>query len=192
MSEQAASPLNNSIESKPGGPIVQDKVANAQLGEEKDCLDKKIDSASEGTVVGSAKLQGADNEDGKSDAGVNKEGDRAVEGAGNDVEGSKSESEAKAGENGESSKRKADDSNPGGRLSKAEKRQKRWEYQVAMKKRKRDHQKESKRAKAIAEGRDLEAEKMDVIERTKSGEGHAKREKVSEEEGTNDMYMFAA
>jgi hypothetical protein len=61
---------------------------------------------------------------------------------------------------------------------KALKRQRRWEEKLATKKRRKEHDKESKKAKAILEGRDLEKERREVELRTKNGEGRKRREKV--------------
>jgi len=56
------------------------------------------------------------------------------------------------------------------------KRQKRWENAMERKRRRKQQDKETKRAKALAEGRDLDEERRLLEERTKSGEGHRKRE----------------
>lgn len=62
---------------------------------------------------------------------------------------------------------------------KALKRQKRWDHKLVLKKRRKEHTKEAKRAQAVLDGRDMDDEKRDVEERTKDGEGHRRREKVS-------------
>ena len=58
------------------------------------------------------------------------------------------------------------------------KRQRRWEEKLAVKKRRKEHAREAKRAKAILDGRDVEKERLEVERRTKEGEGHKRREKV--------------
>jgi hypothetical protein len=50
---------------------------------------------------------------------------------------------------------------------------------LEVKKRRKEHQRESKRAKAILDGRDVEKERREIEERTKEGEGRKRREKVS-------------
>lgn len=56
------------------------------------------------------------------------------------------------------------------------KRQLRWERAMERKRRRKHQEKEVKRARAIAQGRDLEEERRLLEERTKSGEGHRRRE----------------
>lgn len=70
-------------------------------------------------------------------------------------------------------------SSPPAPLSKkALKRQRRWDMKLEVKKRRKEHQRESKRAKAILDGRDVEKERREIEERTKEGEGRKRREKV--------------
>ena len=57
-------------------------------------------------------------------------------------------------------------------------KRKRLEKLMEIKRRKKQQDKDAKHAKAKAEGRDLEAERKIVEERTKSGEGRRKREEV--------------
>lgn len=61
---------------------------------------------------------------------------------------------------------------------KALKRKRRWDEKLAVKKRRKEHARETKRAKAILDGRDVEQERRDIEERTKEGEGRKRREKV--------------
>lgn len=61
---------------------------------------------------------------------------------------------------------------------KALKRKRRWDEKLAVKKRRKEHAREAKRAKAILDGRDVEKERRDIEERTKEGEGRKRREKV--------------
>ena len=56
------------------------------------------------------------------------------------------------------------------------KRQRRWEQAMERKRRRKLQEKEIKIAKALADGRDLEEERRIMEERTKSGQGHQKRE----------------
>ena len=56
------------------------------------------------------------------------------------------------------------------------KRQKRWEMAMEKKRRRKQQEKDTKRAKALSEGRDLDEERRLQEERTKSGEGARKRE----------------
>lgn len=56
------------------------------------------------------------------------------------------------------------------------KRQRRWEKAMERKRRRKQQEKEIRHAKALAEGRDLEEERRLLEERTKSGEGHRRRE----------------
>ena len=62
---------------------------------------------------------------------------------------------------------------------KALKRQRRWDTKLEVKKRRKEHARESKRAKAILDGRDVEKERREIEERTKEGEGRKRREKVN-------------
>lgn len=61
---------------------------------------------------------------------------------------------------------------------KALKRKRRWDEKLAVKKRRKEHAREAKRAKAILDGRDVEKERRDIEERTREGEGRKRREKV--------------
>ena len=56
------------------------------------------------------------------------------------------------------------------------KRQRRWELAMERKKRRKQQEKDTKLAKALAEGRDLEQERRIIEERTKDGVGHRRRE----------------
>jgi len=97
---------------------------------------------------------------------------------------------------------KDDNGNP---LSKSQMRKrKRHEKLMEIKRRKKQQDKDAKLAKAKAEGRDLEAERRFVEERTKSGEGRRKREekwkikfskaentfKVSDVNNTHNLIIF--
>jgi len=62
-----------------------------------------------------------------------------------------------------------------------QKKRKRYEKLMAIKKRRKQQDKDAKIAKAKAEGRDLDAERKLQEERTKSGEGHRKREEKWQE-----------
>ena len=60
------------------------------------------------------------------------------------------------------------------------KRKRRHEKLMEVKKRKRQQDRDMKRAKALADGRDLEAERRLLEERTASGEGHRRRQQAWE------------
>mmetsp|Transcript_16064 Transcript_16064/g.23009 ORF Transcript_16064/g.23009 Transcript_16064/m.23009 type:complete len:355 (-) Transcript_16064:339-1403(-) len=58
------------------------------------------------------------------------------------------------------------------------KKRRRYEKAMEVKKRRKEQEKEAKRAKAIADGRDLDEERRLQAEREKSGEGHKRREEL--------------
>ena len=58
------------------------------------------------------------------------------------------------------------------------KKRKRYEKLMAKKKERKESEKARRIAKAEAEGRDLDQERREVEERTKSGEGHKRRQEV--------------
>ena len=68
------------------------------------------------------------------------------------------------------------DPKPPTKLSKNQlKRQRKWEQALAVKKRRKQQQKDAKIAKAKAEGRDMEAERKEMEENRKSGKGWERR-----------------
>ena len=67
------------------------------------------------------------------------------------------------------------------KMSKSQlKRKRRYEKKMEVKRRRKQQEKEAKVAKAIAEGRDLEAERRFQAERTASGEGNKQRQEIWE------------